>query len=64
MELFFSSFFTDQNIMPILNKSTWRSCQRISRDNDLFSDTGIFSVFIITCIYNTRDATDIIGKVY
>ena len=38
MELFFSSFFTDQSLTPILNKSQLRSCDEISCDDGLLSE--------------------------
>ena len=35
---FFSSFFTDQNPTPILNKNQLRSCDEIPRDDGLVSE--------------------------
>ena len=34
MELFFSSFFTDQNLTPILNKISDGHVTKIPRDDD------------------------------
>ena len=38
MELFFSTFFTDQNLTPILNKNQLRSCDEVPRDDGLLSE--------------------------
>ena len=38
MELFFSSFFTDQNLTPILNKNRYGNVTKIPRDDSLLSE--------------------------
>ena len=38
MELFFPSFFTDQNLTPILNENQLRFVTKIPRDDGLFSE--------------------------
>ena len=38
MELFFSSFFTDQNLTQILNKNQLRHVTKIPRDDGLLSE--------------------------
>ena len=43
---FFSSFFTDQNLTPILNKNQLRSCDEIPCDEGLLSEPTTGSYLI------------------
>ena len=41
MELFFSSFFTDQNLTPIVNKNQLSHVTKIPLDDGLLSEPAI-----------------------
>ena len=41
MELYFSSFFTDQNLTQILNKNSYCHVTKIPRDDGILSESTL-----------------------